>query len=68
MFVLAAAGNSPGRAHGIDARSGLAGASIWRMILGDPANSPSRTLTPAVPFLFAAIAMIGLGLVLDYLG
>lgn len=65
MLVLGAAGNSPGRSLGIDARSGIAGSSIWRIIIGDPADAPSMTLAPAIPFFFAAIALIVLGLALS---
>ena len=68
MLVLAAAGNSPGRAYGLDVESGLAGSSRWRTVIGEPANSPSKTLAPAVPFLFAGAVLILVGVALSYLG
>jgi len=68
MLVLAAAGNSPGRGYALDAESGGAGSSTWRAVLGDPANSPGTTLAPAVPFLFAAVALILVGMALAYVG
>jgi hypothetical protein len=68
LLVLAAAGNSPGRGYGLDVESGLAGSSAWRTVLGDPANPPSNTLAPAVPFLFAAFVLILLGVALPYVG
>jgi drug/metabolite transporter (DMT)-like permease len=64
LFVLAAAGNSPGRSHALDVESGLAGSSTWRPTLGDPANPPSKALAPAVPFLFSTVALILIGLAL----
>jgi hypothetical protein len=68
MLVLAAAGSSPGRGHALDVESGLAGSSAWRTVIGDPANPPSNTLAPAVPFLFAAFVLILLGVALAYVG
>ena len=68
MFVLAAAGNSPGRGYGLDAESAMAGSSTWRTVLGHPANPPTNTLAPAVPFVFAAVVLILLGVALAYVG
>jgi hypothetical protein len=68
MFVLAAAGNSPGRGYGLDVESAQAGSSRWRTILGDPANPPSGALAPAVPFVVAAVVLILVGVTLGYAG
>jgi hypothetical protein len=68
MLVLAAAGNSPGRSYGLDVESGQAGSARWRTVLGEPANAPSTSLAPAVPFLFAAGVLILLGVALGYVG
>ena len=68
MLVLAAAGNSPGRGYGLDVESALAGSSRWRTVIGEPANSPSKTLTPAVPFFFTGSVLILVGVALSYLG
>ena len=68
MLVLAAAGNSPGRGHALDVESGLAGSSAWRTVVGDPANAPTDTLAPAVPFVFAGAVLILLGVALAYVG
>ena len=68
MLVLGAAGNSPGRGYGLDVESRLAGSSAWRTVVGDPANAPTNTLAPAVPFLFAAVVLILLGVALAYVG
>ena len=65
MFVLAAVGNSPGRSYGLDVESRQGGTSTWRAaVLGDPANAPSSTLAPALPFVFAAVVLILIGLAL----
>ena len=68
MFVLAAAGNSPGRGYALDVESGLAGSSKWRTVIGEPANAPSKTLAPAVPFLFAGSVLILVGMALSLVG
>jgi peptidoglycan/LPS O-acetylase OafA/YrhL len=68
MLVLAAAGNSPGRGYGLDVESALAGSSRWRTVIGEPANSPSKTLAPAIPFLFAGSVLILVGVALSYVG
>jgi peptidoglycan/LPS O-acetylase OafA/YrhL len=68
MLVLAAAGTSPGRGYGLDVESALAGSSRWRTVIGEPANSPSKTLAPAVPFLFAGSVLIVVGVALSYVG
>ena len=46
----------------------MAGSSTWRTVLGDPANPPSNTLAPAVPFVFAAAVLILVGVALAYVG
>jgi hypothetical protein len=68
MFVMGAAGNSPGRGYALDVESGMAGSSTWRTIVGDPANAPTKTLAPAVPFFVAAFLLILLGLAASYSG
>ena len=46
----------------------MAGSSTWRTVIGDPANPPEHTLAPAVPFLFAAVVLILVGVALAYVG
>src|SRR3954471_5005264 len=64
LFVLAAAGNSPGRGHALGVESRLAGSSTWGTVLGDSANPPNKAIAPAVPFLFSAVVLIFIGLAL----
>jgi hypothetical protein len=68
MLVLAAAGSSPSRGYALDVESGLAGSARWRTVIGEPANSPSKTLAPALPFLFAGSVLILIGVALSYAG
>jgi peptidoglycan/LPS O-acetylase OafA/YrhL len=68
VLVLGAAGNSRGRGYDLDVESRLAGSSAWRTVVGDPANAPTNTLAPAVPFLFAAAVLILLGVAPAYVG
>jgi hypothetical protein len=44
------------------------GGGYLRTVAGDPANAPTNTLAPAVPFLFAAAVLILLGVALAYVG
>ena len=67
-LVLGAAGNSPGRDDGLDVESRPAGWSAWRTVVGDPANAPTNTVEPAVPFLFTAAVLIVLVVALASIG
>jgi hypothetical protein len=44
----------------------MAGSSAWRTVAGDPANAPTNTHAPAVPFLSTAAVLILLGVALDF--
>ena len=68
MFVFAAAGSSPGRGYGLDIESRQAGTSIWRTVVGESVNPPSNALAPAVPFVFAGVALIFIGMAVPYIG
>jgi hypothetical protein len=65
MLVLGEAGNSPGRGYSLVVESRWQARAARRTVVGDPANAPTNTRAPAVPFLSAAAVLILLGLALD---